>query len=98
MRAPHGPPSRLVVPGAAAGDAHSPGNPSRSFGRAAAVFDLITSSTSGRLTRSDCRSAAPARPAARTPRSLRDAPPCRTSHRGRVGMRISLQLPFKGRY
>jgi hypothetical protein len=34
MRAPHGPPSRLVVPGAAAGDAQQPWQRVESFGRA----------------------------------------------------------------
>ena len=67
----------------------SPANPSRSFGRAAAVFDLITSSTSGQLDRDTADRLRP-RAAARGPLvAVREAPPGRTSHRGRVGMRIS---------
>ncbi len=45
------PPSRLWCPARPQAMRSSPGKASRSFGRAAAVFDLISSSTSGQLDR-----------------------------------------------
>jgi hypothetical protein len=96
MRTPHGPPYRLVVPGRLRAMRTSPGNASRPFGRAAAVFDLITSSTSGQLDRD---TADRLRPRARRQGALvavQEAPPGMTSHRGRVGMRISENRAVQG--
>ena len=80
MRAPHGPPSRLVVPGA--GDAQQPCQRVESFGRAPAVFDLITSSTSGQLDRDTADRLRPRAPPPGALLAVREAPPGMTSHRG----------------
>ena len=78
------PPSRLVVPGRGRGAIRSSsGNASRSFGRAAAVFDLITSSTSGQLDRDTADRLRPRAPPPVAPRSRREAPPGMTSQRSR---------------
>ena len=72
MRAPHRPPSRLVVPGA--GDAQQPCQRVESVGRAPAVLDLITSSTSGQLDRDTADRLRPRAPPPGPPRSRPGSP------------------------